>query len=76
MHKILIVDDEEAFTRIVKLNLEDTGNYEVKAENNPKEAGQLLYVALLNNAKERAKADIETMLADDTLTLAELDTLI
>ena len=36
--KILIVDDEEAFTRIVKLNLEDTGNYEVKTENNPKEA--------------------------------------
>ncbi|MFT5496675.1 MAG: two-component system alkaline phosphatase synthesis response regulator PhoP [Kiritimatiellia bacterium] len=36
--KILIVDDEETFTRIVKLNLEDTGKYEVKVENNPRQA--------------------------------------
>ena len=36
--KILIVDDEEAFTRIVKLNLEDTGKFEVKTENSPKQA--------------------------------------
>jgi CheY-like chemotaxis protein len=39
--KILIVDDEEAFTRIVKLNLEDTGKFEVKAENNPREAVEI-----------------------------------
>lgn len=30
--KILIVDDEENFARLVKLNLERTGNYEVRAE--------------------------------------------
>lgn len=31
--KILIVDDEENFTRIVKLNLEATGRYQVETEN-------------------------------------------
>lgn len=31
--KILIIDDEEGFTKIVKLNLERTGKYEVKTEN-------------------------------------------
>ena len=31
--KILIVDDEEDFTRLVKMNLESTGNYEVRMEN-------------------------------------------
>lgn len=31
--KILIIDDEENFTRLVKLNLEKTGKYEVKIEN-------------------------------------------
>jgi len=31
--KILIVDDEENFTKLVKLNLEKTGEYEVKVEN-------------------------------------------
>lgn len=31
--KILLVDDEENFTRIVKLNLESTDKYEVKVEN-------------------------------------------
>lgn len=30
--KILLVDDEEAFGRMVKLNLEKTGEYEVKIE--------------------------------------------
>ncbi|MFH0855954.1 MAG: response regulator [Candidatus Omnitrophota bacterium] len=29
-NKVLIVDDEEDFLKIVKLNLEETGNYEVK----------------------------------------------
>ena len=32
--KILIVDDEESFTHVVKLNLEATGSYEVCVENN------------------------------------------
>lgn len=31
--KILIVDDEAVFTRMVKLNLEQTGQYEVREEN-------------------------------------------
>lgn len=31
--KILIIDDEENFTRLVKLNLERTKKYEVKEEN-------------------------------------------
>jgi len=30
--KILIVDDEENFAKLVKMNLEDTGEYEVRAE--------------------------------------------
>jgi len=32
--RILIVDDEKAFTHLVKSNLEDAGNFEVKVENN------------------------------------------
>lgn len=31
--KVLIIDDEESFTQMVKLNLEATGRYEVRAEN-------------------------------------------
>lgn len=31
--KVLIIDDEASFTRIVKLALEETGNYEVRTEN-------------------------------------------
>lgn len=31
--RILVVDDEAALTRMVKLNLEQTGNYEVRTEN-------------------------------------------
>lgn len=31
--KILIIDDEESFTRVVKLNLEAIGRYEVRIEN-------------------------------------------
>ncbi len=31
--KILIIDDEASFTRIVKLALEETGDYEVRTEN-------------------------------------------
>jgi len=31
--RILVVDDEVALTRIIKLNLERTGNYEVRTEN-------------------------------------------
>ena len=33
MKKILIIDDEEGFTKLVKLNLELTGKYEVRVEN-------------------------------------------
>ena len=31
--RILIVDDEQSFTRLIKLNLEKTGRYEVLEEN-------------------------------------------
>ncbi|MCM8797835.1 MAG: response regulator [Candidatus Omnitrophica bacterium] len=31
--RILIIDDEEEFTRLIKLNLEQSGAYEVKVEN-------------------------------------------
>jgi two-component system, OmpR family, response regulator len=31
--RILVVDDEASFTRLLKLNLEDTGAYEVHVEN-------------------------------------------
>ncbi len=31
--KILVIDDEEGFTRLVKLNLEKTGRFEVRVEN-------------------------------------------
>jgi len=31
--KILVVDDEEKLTKMVKLNLEQTGDYEIRIEN-------------------------------------------
>ena len=31
--RILLVDDEKSFTSLLKLNLEDTGNYDVRVEN-------------------------------------------
>lgn len=34
--RILIIDDEVSFTRLLKLNLEQTGAYEVRAENKGK----------------------------------------
>jgi len=36
--RVLIVDDEPSFTRMVKLNLEQTGEYEVTMENCPTHA--------------------------------------
>jgi len=38
MKRILVVDDEPALTRMVKLNLERTGDYEVRTENKGKMA--------------------------------------
>lgn len=38
--KVLIVDDEASLLGMLKLNLEATGNYEVKTENKPKQAVQ------------------------------------
>ena len=34
--RILVVDDEPSITRLLKLNLEQTGDYEVATENAPK----------------------------------------
>src|SRR5947207_13710735 len=31
--KVMLVDDEKSFTNLLKLNLEETGNYEVRVEN-------------------------------------------
>jgi len=31
--RILLVDDEKSFTNLLKLNLEETGDYEVRVEN-------------------------------------------
>src|SRR4051812_1526863 len=36
--RILLVDDERSFTTLLKLNLEETGNYEVRVENWPEDA--------------------------------------
>ncbi len=36
--RILLVDDEASFTRLMKLNLETNGPYEVAVENDPKKA--------------------------------------
>ena len=36
--RILIVDDEKSFTQMVKLNLEETGKYIVRTENEGKKA--------------------------------------
>jgi two-component system, OmpR family, response regulator len=33
LKRLLLVDDEEPFTRLVKLNLEETGRYTVRIEN-------------------------------------------
>lgn len=32
--RILVIDDEEGFTKILKMNLERTGAYDVRVENN------------------------------------------
>jgi two-component system OmpR family response regulator len=34
--RILVIDDEPGVTKLVKLNLERTGQYEVRAENDPR----------------------------------------
>ena len=36
--RILLVDDEKSFTMLLKLNLEETGYYEVRVENWPEDA--------------------------------------
>jgi len=38
--RILIIDDETAFMEMVKLNLEETGRFLLRCENNPNEAIQ------------------------------------
>jgi len=36
--KVLLVDDEKSFTNLLKLNLEQTGNYDVRVVNWPEDA--------------------------------------
>jgi CheY-like chemotaxis protein len=38
LKRLLLVDDEEPFTRLVKLNLEQTGRYTVRIENDGSKA--------------------------------------
>ena len=38
--RILLVDDEKSFTHLLKMNLEDTGQYEVRVENWAEDAYQ------------------------------------
>lgn len=35
--RILLIDDERSFTSLLKLNLEQTGAYEVRVENSPED---------------------------------------
>jgi len=44
--KILVIDDEIGFTELVKLNLEATGNYVVKIENDGTKAFQTIQAFL------------------------------
>lgn len=36
--RILLIDDEKSLTSLLKLNLEETGNYDVRVENWPEDA--------------------------------------
>lgn len=38
MKKVLIVDDEVSFTRLMAMNFEDTGDYEIRVENSSLDA--------------------------------------
>jgi CheY-like chemotaxis protein len=38
VHKVLLIDDEEGFTRLLKMNLERTGKFEVAVENHSQRA--------------------------------------
>jgi CheY-like chemotaxis protein len=38
LKRLLLIDDEEPFTRLVKLNLEETGRYTVRIENDGSKA--------------------------------------
>ena len=40
MKKILVVDDSESVTNLLKTKLEKTGHYQVRVENEPREAVQ------------------------------------
>ena len=44
--RILVVDDEAGFTKLLKFNLERTGNYEVREENNALRAAQAARIFL------------------------------
>ncbi|MCB1230716.1 MAG: response regulator [Verrucomicrobiae bacterium] len=37
-HKVLVIDDEAGFTKLLKMNLEKTGEFEVRIENNSMKA--------------------------------------
>ncbi len=37
-HRILLIDDEPAFTRVMRTYLQETGRFEVRMENDPRRA--------------------------------------
>lgn len=37
-HKVLVIDDEAGFTKLLKMNLEKSGEFEVRVENNSMKA--------------------------------------
>ena len=42
--KILMIDDDQDFIKLVKMNLEETGNYEVRTENTGAAGGSAVMV--------------------------------
>ena len=64
-------------TSIQGFTVEQKDNFvKMIATGDAKKAGELLKRALYENAKDRAQAEVSTMLSDDSLTLEELDSLI
>lgn len=66
--RVLIIDDEAAFTNLVKANLERTGRYQVRTENRPQEA----LAAVMQFQPAVILLDVVMPLMDGGQLLAEL----
>ena len=76
--RILIIDDETTFTRMMRLNLEKTGAYEVREENRGRRgatvarvAGAERKLAEAQAIRERTRLDIEDDVRKAQANLAE-----